>query len=531
MPHAKLRLLVYGGLACALGGAVIASSQRSPSPAAKPHANAKLRQAGPAILGKYLASLPEGAPPDALMEIQGLKESILARLLDWLPTPPEQRPMTLIDTGLDSGSALFAALLQASLTGYKPAPLNTLPELIQQLPLAQENPLRLRLLNAAAAHAHQQGQRALALQLLADAARHPSAGWEQIRTLVELATTGQQPASAIEMLQDWLDDPPANTPASQRQEARTALARLLLLDNQTNPAWAVLQPLLDQETAAPPEVIELAWTVAAAASQTGQLVTPLETHLRRHLTHRLHWRELADAAPPEAAYLTGLRRLGAACLAAGEDSRAVDLHLHLAWLENPRHLLPALPAAMELERRREVLDLLERLDEIRPPPAGSHALMLAAFSLEQGEHAIAQALLEAHLRRQPQDKNATRLHLQVQSAALPPLQAALLWKRHLQQHPGDTEAQRLLSDTWLRGGQPGAAINHLLSLRPEQLDASLRLRLAELAAETRHSSALATAMQRLQAAGDEVPQEKAAAWTGQLAAAGRRERTDQLKTR
>ncbi len=513
------RVLLYGSLACGLGLAVMAPGMGSRQ-ATVSAPDEKWLRLGRVIIAKYLESLPEAASEGALHELTALSPAQLKKTLDWLPIEPEQRPLTLGDTGLDKAGALFAALLEASLTGYNAAPLPELPRLFQQLPLAKDDSLRLHLLMACARHAAVENDTAIELEMLAAAARHPRAGWEHLAVLIETAASERQTAAAVEVLQDWLDDPPSAATTIEHERARAALARLLLLDNQAANAWAMLQPLLNNATAPADSTLELAWNAAAGAGQTASMVKPLEAGLQPHPPHQLHWRELADAPPPAPAYLTGLRRLATACQAAGNEARAVEMHLHLAWLEHPRHLLSVLPAAVGLDRLGEVLDLLERLDEERPDPAGAHAFTLAALAMEQGQTESARALLEARLARHPQDLAATRLLLRVRADTLPLLQAVMLWKQHLRRHPGDSGAHHHICDLWQRARQPRAAVNHLLSLSPSQASPSLRLRLAETAIAARHAPALVTALERLRAAGETLPPELTAAGAELLQASG-----------
>ncbi len=507
----RRRLLLYGSLACGLGLALYPpkSLSRSRQTAAATAQNDEMRGVSQAILKKYLSSLPDGDPSAALADLETLDGQKLVRLLDWLPTPPDQRPLTLADTGLDTGDALFAALLETSLTGYQPASLDELPALFHPLPLAKGDPLRLRLLAACAERARREKQPALRLDFLAAAARHPAAGWPQVRALIETATAERSVKAAIDLLQDWLDDPPSDTEGRARlDEAHLALARLLLLDNRPQDAWESLRPLLEK-TGEPPaaDVLDLAWTLAGPTGHSAALIAPLEAHLLRFPQHRLNWRELTDAPPAAPDYLAGLRRLGTACLEAGEEARAVEIHLHLAWLDDAARLVPALSVAAHLGRLPEALDLLDRLEQEAPQTGatGPRHLVLAAGCLERGDPASARHLLDHHLRQHPRDPAAARLLIQTQAGNLPSFQAAQLWKRHLQSHPSDSAAHHLLCETWLQSGQPRAAVNHLLQAGAENLDPALRLRAARLAVETRQHTAFVTSVERLLAARDPIP--------------------------
>lgn len=507
MPHVEWRRLgrvaMYGSLTCGLGLAMLA-----PGTGARPSGvNETWPRLGRKIVTKYLESLPADVPQEALQELEGLSPASLKRVLDWLPVAVEQRPLTLVDTGLAREGTLFAALLEASLTGFGAPALGELPRLVQQLPLAPEEPLRLPLLMACARRAAVENATGVELELLAAAARHPQAGWGEIGILVESAIEARDTAAALEVLQDWLDDPPERMAASEPARARGAMARLLLVDHQTARAWAVLQPLLAAENALAPELLEVAWSAAAAAGQTASLVGPLEAALREQPLQQKHWRELADAPAAEADYLTGLRRLATACLAAGQEQRALEMHLHLAWLESPRHLLPVLPMAIQNERIEEVVDLLDRLDEERPDLAGARVYTLALECLEQGQTESARHLLEARLARQPQDLASTRLLLRWRASNLPPVQAVLLWKQHLRRHPSDPEAHLAIAALWQQAGQPRAAVNHLLALPVTVFHSALRQQLAAAAIQARHAIALQVALERLRAAGETLAPE------------------------
>ncbi len=510
------RVFLYGSLACALGIALLPPGAFSrPAEAAPP--DEKLLSLGRVIVEKYLSSLPQGAPREAVEELASLKPDTLLRVLNWLPEPTGQRPLSLIDSGLESSGPLFAALLETSLTGYQPAAAAELPTLLQQLPLPRDARLRLRLLKACAMRARTEAQPNLEMELLGHAARHPAAGWAEVETLVASALAERRTGPAVEMLQDWLDDPPEDHGEGTSAQARMALARLLLVDNQPAAAWEILGPLFQPETPPPsPALLDLAWSAATAAGQTTRLIEPLEAALRAYPQQQLNWRELAEAAPPEEEYLTGLRRLADACLAAGRESRAVDACLHLAWLRDGRVLVPVLPAVLRLGRMAEVLDLLERLDAAQPEEDGPRARVLASLSLENGEAESARALLEALRRTRPHDAAVHRLLLQTQANDQPPLQAAMLWKRHLRQHPGDTVAYHLLCDLWQQSGQPRAATNELLAAAPQHLDPALRQRAAALALETRHHAGFITAIERLLATEDALPEETAGRWAAHL---------------
>ena len=509
MPRVEFRRLgrvaLYGSLTCGFGLAMLAPGKGDE---ARPSAmDETWPRVGRKIVARYLDSLPQEVPETALRELEGLKPVELKQVLDWLPVAVEQRPLALVDTGLAQDGALFAALLEASLTGYGAPPVVELPRLMQQLPLPTDAPLRLHLLVACARLAAVENATRVELELLAGAARHPQADWGQVGVLVESAIEARDTAAALEVLQDWLDDPPERASAVEQRRARAAMARLLLVEHRSEQAWAVLQPVFSGGTELEPELLEVAWSAAAAAGQTASMAGPLEAVLQDQPWHRKHWRELADAPTATPEYVTGLRRLATACQAAGDEKRALEMHLHLAWLESPRHLLPVLPVAVGMERLEEVLDLLDRLDEERPDLAGARALDLARYAWEQGQTESARQLLEGRLARQPQDLACTRLLLRLRAASLPPMQAVLLWRQHLSRHASDLEAHRQIVALWQQADQPRAAVNHLLALPAEAWGPALRVELAAAAITARHAPALRVALERLRAAGEELPAE------------------------
>lgn len=523
MPHARparrtARVLVYGSLALGLAIALYPPSslsrQRQDSP--EPPLSAKDRATYHAILTRYLGSLPGGAPAPALASLATTEDATLARLITWLPLPTEQRPSLLFETGLPQDSALFPALLKTSLIGVKPAPLASLPQLIQQLPLEKADPLRLHLLQAAAARAETEQATPLQLLLLSEAARHPAAAWPEIETLLHASHATQQTDEATALLSDWLDDPPATAGADQVATARCHLARLHLTARRLPQAAAVLQPLLppDSSRAAPHlPALDIAWTLVGLSRDPAPLIPHIETVLSRHPHHQLHWRELAAAPPPAPEYLQWLPRLASASAQADQHPRAVEAALHLAILSGPDHLLPHLPAAQRLGRMADVLDLLDHLP-------GQPALALATACQENQDTASARHLLEHFLKAHPGHLPAIRLLLQVRTRDLPPMQTAMHWRRHLQQHPSDIPAQHHLLSAWLSARQPQAAVNHLLATDPARLDTTLRQRTAQLALENRQNTAFTRAIQRLLDARDPAPPDSLPRWTQHLHALG-----------
>ena len=511
------RALLYSvlgvGLVAALSGSPVPRSQ----PAQPPALSASLRTAQRAIVKKYLASATP-APADTVVStaLQTLPDDQLASVIAWMSSPPEQRPAVLFDTGLPRQSPLFPHLLTAAFTGNQSPPLHaeTTQRLIEGLPLEPADPLLLTLLENTAAHARTASPApppAFRIALLARAARHPAAGWQQVESLVQAALDTRQPGPAAGFLQDWLDAPPAQHSPQQRIAALRHLASLRLMENQPAAAWSCLAPVVTQ--AAPndrpldEETLSVAWTVATLAGTEGKLATAIDTYLESHLHHQRHWRELRSEPPPAPDYLVWLHRLSRACLADGQTTRLVALHLHLACLEAPAHLVPILPLASRQGRLPEVLDCIDQLDQHRPashpPKPLLHTLALA--SLERGDTASAAHLIRHHLQSQPQDGDAERIRVQIETHSLPPMQAAMQWARHLRRHPGDIAARHLGLQAWLSAGQPHAAVNQLLATPPQQLDSALRLRTTELALENGQSTALILAVERLLTERDAVP--------------------------
>ncbi len=474
MPRAKLAILGRLGLYTALGVGLIAALAGGPllpsaSPARDP-VPADLRAAQLAIIQSYIASAAQPPPAAAVARaVEALPEEQRLAIIEWLPTTPEERPSALFHTALPRQSPLFADLLMAALTGRQSPPLE--PEqtqrLIEGLPVESSDPLLLRVLEQTAARTADAAP-ALHLALLVRAARHPKADWSHLENLVRVANDLRQPGPAASFLQDWLDAPPPHPSPEQRHIVRRHLANLHLLADQPDAAWSTLEPLLT--TASPTAAtldeatLTLAWTVATLVKSEGRLLAPLEAHLSRHPAHQRHWRELATEAAPASDYLLWLPRLARACLTAGQDSRAIALHLHLACLSEPTELVPILPLAIRMKRLPEILDCIDSLDRQRPRDDKTPLLIaLATTCLERGDAASATQLIQQRLLDHPQDPQAARLQVRIAAQALSPLQAAMQWTRHLRRHPTDLAARRLGLQAWLQAGQPQAAVNQLLA--------------------------------------------------------------------
>jgi tetratricopeptide (TPR) repeat protein len=520
MPHASparlARVLVYGSLALGFGIALYppqSLSRQKPDP--HEALTAKDRATYHAIFTRYLSSLPGGAPAPALASLTTTEDTTLSRLITWLPLPPDQRPGLLFATGLPQDTALFSSLLKTSLIGIKPPPLTDTPRILEKLPLEKADPLRLQLLQALATRAETDQATLLQLQFLAQAARHPTATWTEVQTLIDTALATQQIDEATGLLNDWLDDPPAPQDPAQLAHARRQLARLHLTARQLPQALAALQPLL--QPSSPPDLptLDIAWTLASLGQDPTPLIPLIETALRQHPQQHLHWRELTNDPPPSADYLTWLTRLSTASLQAKNESRALETALHLARLDTPSHLLPVLPAAARLGRLPEVLDLLDLIED-GPAPH----IELAQASYQNQDLTSARHLLEHHLKNHPRDLPALRLLLQVKTHDLPAMQSAIFWRRHLQQHPSDLPAQHHLIAAWLSAHQPQAAVNHLLATDPTHLDTALRLQTAQLALENRQNAAFPRAIRRLLDAKDPVPADSLPLWTQHLHALG-----------
>jgi hypothetical protein len=245
----------------------------------------------------------------------------------------------------------------------------------------------------------------------------------------------------------------------------------------------------------------------------------VESLLRQFPQHQLNWRELSLTPAPDPTYLLWLDRLTNACTQTQQDARAVELGLHLSTLHSPAKLLPILPAAARADRFPEVLELLDRLEKSAASAnQASPTLTRAETCYQQQDIDSARRLLEHRLEQAPAHLPTLRLSLQVKSHALPPMQTAILWRRHLQQHPDDLFAHQLLVDAWLAANQPSAAVNHLLATDSSRLDTDLRLRTAQLALENRQNAAFPRAIQRLLDAKDPTPAESLSLWTQHLQA-------------
>jgi hypothetical protein len=519
-PAHLARFFVYGSLVLALGIALFPGQGQSRSAQNRTEPlDAKTRATYETILTHYLSSLPSGAPPAALAALKTTDPDTLGRLITWLPTPNDQRPNLLFDSALPLNSPLFPALLEAAFIGHLPPPLAITPTLLQKLPLDKADPLRLHLLQALATRAASDQQPRVQHYLLSEAARHPAASWTHVQTLIDHAIATQVTDEAIALLSDWLDDPPTPHDPKQINTARLALAHLHLTAKHPDEAANLLAPLIENQTQPNLEALDLAWTLAGLTQNPAPLIAPIESLLRRYPQHQLNWRELASTPAPDPTYLLWLDRLANACTETQNDARAVELGLHLATLVSPTKLLPILPAAARIDRFPEVLDLLDRLEKTattanQPSPT----LTLAETCYQQQDTDSARRLLEHRLEQTPAHLPTLRLSLQVKSHALPPMQTAILWRRHLQNHPDDLFAHQLLVDAWLAANQPSAAVNHLLATDPTRLDTDLRLRTAQLALENRQNTAFPRAIQRLLDAKDPIPADSLSLWTQHLQA-------------
>lgn len=524
MRHAKpthlARIALYGTLAVALGIALLPSQSQSRQKSEPAEIlDTKSRATYEIILTRYLNSVPADAPPAALAALKTTDDAILSRLITWLPLPTTQRPSLLFETGLPQDSPLFHALLETNFTGHLPAPLDQSLNLLQKLPLDKASPLRLQLLQALAKRAEAEQLPRMHHLMLSEAARHPAATWTHVQTLVDLAIASQTPGEAIALVSDWLDDPPSPDDASQINQARLSLARLHLTANQHKEAAALLTPLLQDQTTPNLDALEVAWTLAGFTKDASLLIDPIESLLHQYPQHQLNWRELTLDPAPHPTYLLWLDRLTSACIQTGQDSRAVELGLHLAKLNSPDKLLPILPAAVRIQRFDEVVELLDQLEQSAASPNQlSPTLSLAESCLQKQDTDSARRLLEHRLEQNPNHLPTLRLHLQVQSQNLSAMQSAILWRRHLQQHPDDLIAHQQLVDTWIAANQPGAAVNHLLGCDTSRLDTDLRLRTAQLALDNRQNAAFPRAIQRLLDAKDPIPPESISLWTQHLEA-------------
>jgi hypothetical protein len=460
---------------------------------------------------------------EAVRALATTDDATLSRLIAWLPLPPTQRPARLFETGLPQDSALFPALLTTAFIGIKAPELPTTLPLLQKLPWDKSNPLRLQLLQALATRAEREQATRLHLLFLSEAARHPDAQWPQVQALVDASLATQMTDEAIALLSDWLDDPPAAQDAQSIANARRTLARLHLTSRNLAAATITLLPLLQPSPKPDLDALDIAWTLVGLSKDPAPLIPLIESALSQHPQHQLHWRELTTASKPDPhpSYLLWLTRLASACLQTQKDARAIEASLHLALLESPDHLLPILPSANRLGRFPEVLDLLDRLEsepESESKSSPGLILALAEASYQRQDLASTRLLLEHQLQKHPGNLAATRLLLQVKTHDLPPMQAAMHWRRHLQQHPSDLPAQHQLIAAWLSAAQPQAAVNHLLAANPVQLDTALRLQTALLALENRQNTDFPRAIQRLLDAKDSIPQENRALWTQHLEA-------------
>lgn len=535
------RTLLYTALAAGLvavlaGGRFGLLSQEAPAAATLPPS---LRSAQQVVLKTYLASA-RPTPPETLVAaaLDALPDDQLASVIDWMSVAPDKRPAALFDTRLPRQSPLFPHLLTAALTGRQSPPLDpqATQRLLESLPLEPADPLLLTIIENVAQHAASANPApppVLRIALLARAARHPAAHWQQVETLAQAALDTRVTQPAASFLQDWLDAPPAQHLPEQRRAVLCHLASLHLLDNQPAAAWARLAPVIAEATQKEQPLdqptLDLAWTVATLAGTEGKLAPLIDAHLGSHLHHQRHWRELGSLPTAAPDYLIGLHRLARACLASGDQSRLIAVHLHLASLDDPNHLLPILPLATRLQRLNELLaciDLLEQSPEAASTPPLLHTLALAC--LERGDSASAASLVQHRLRSHPQDPDAARIRVQIDTHNLPPMQSAMHWARHLRRHPEDIAARHLGLDSWLRAGQPHAAVNQLLATPPQQLDPALRLRTTELALENGQTTALITAVERLLAQRDAIPSALAAPLQVRLRHLGRPDLADTL---
>jgi Arc/MetJ-type ribon-helix-helix transcriptional regulator len=461
-------VLLYAALAGAWGWRLQASKQ--------PPVDETL-QATRVEVVKRIAKLPPRRLNPALFQLGMLPEGEVKNLARWLeePSTPRLRQLTVQQGPVSDAGPLIAALILAEVQRRDAPALDEMRLLVSAAGDRLEEPVKMEVLGLLAHQATETGDLHLATDIWLRITESPAATWSEVEELVEAARAARRPAAALKVVKAWLDDAKGHLTSVQLPKAQDMQIQLLIEGGRVAEASRIARDALralPAKSAVPEIMLERALRASTAAAESGELLPWIERRLREHPEHASTWEQLAAGRETSPSYRHWLWHAASISDLQNLHGTACELFFRVAAIGDLKCLGRLHVLAAQTGRSKDFATLIESLQK-RPQDALS--LIDLARALEAGGAAEAgRDLLAAHLKTQPEDRDATFAMTEIDEASRGPGSSMILWEGFLRKFPEDDAALRRLAALQIADGQ------HLPALRSLQRIASENLAEADL---------------------------------------------------
>ena len=461
-------VLLYAALAGAWGWRLQASKQ--------PPVDETL-QATRVEVVKRIAKLPPRRLNPALFQLGMLPEGEVKNLARWLeePATPRLRQLTVQQGPIGDAGPLIAALILTEVQRRDAPALDEMRLLVSAAGDRLEEPVKTEVLGLLAHQATETGDLHLATDIWLRITESPAATWSEVEELVEAARAARRPAAALKVVKAWLDDAKGHLTSVQLPKAQDMQIQLLIEGGRVAEASRIARDALralPAKSAVPEIMLERALRASTAAAESGELLPWIERRLREHPEHASTWEQLAAGRETSPSYRHWLWHAASISDLQNLHGTACELFFRVAAIGDLKCLGRLHVLAAQTGRSKDFATLIESLQK-RPQDALS--LIDLARALEAGGAAEAgRDLLAAHLKTQPEDRDATFAMTEIDEASRGPGSSMILWEGFLRKFPEDDAALRRLAALQIADGQ------HLPALRSLQRIASENLAEADL---------------------------------------------------
>jgi Arc/MetJ-type ribon-helix-helix transcriptional regulator len=426
---------------------------------------------------KRIAKLPPRRLNPALFQLGMLPEGEVKNLARWLeePSTPRLRQLTVQQGPVSDAGPLIAALILAEVQRRDAPALDEMRLLVSAAGDRLEEPVKMEVLGLLAHQATETGDLHLATDIWLRITESPAATWSEVEELVEAARAARRPAAALKVVKAWLDDAKGHLTSVQLPKAQDMQIQLLIEGGRVAEASRIARDALralPAKSAVPEIMLERALRASTAAAESGELLPWIERRLREHPEHASTWEQLAAGRETSPSYRHWLWHAASISDLQNLHGTACELFFRVAAIGDLKCLGRLHVLAAQTGRSKDFATLIESLQK-RPQDALS--LIDLARALEAGGAAEAgRDLLAAHLKTQPEDRDATFAMTEIDEASRGPGSSMILWEGFLRKFPEDDAALRRLAALQIADGQ------HLPALRSLQRIASENLAEADL---------------------------------------------------
>ena len=466
----------------------------------------KIEQMKIGVLTRFLSISSHPSCKEAQAALPNLPPATLQSLIDWAPRPPAE----MIDVLLSARAPLLTdpkltrAFLHAALQRKDKLPTSlAFSHLVAPAEISLPESDRLEALRQLADRAIQDHDAKLAAEILLRACDSPVADWPVLDLFVAVCRSSRRPGSAVQVIRDWIIEPPDGSRPEDFEIARDLLVRVQIESGHAREALddCLAQLAARGDAAIEERLLRRALTPARLCGKTADLLPWIDRFLAQFPCDHLEWSELGPDADPK--WKEWVAQAAAFAEKAHFEPRACDLYLRMAAAAVPGAMARAWMLSPKLGRKDECVALLDRIATTQD---GCDKLLTAALDVSAlQEPKLARELLQTLEQRHPECRELQLQRAKFLTAGKDPRACLSTWQSYVGRFPEDPEAVRELAVCQVAAGFPDSAFQTLRRLPLEKIDATCLRMTASLAISAGEMHTARQALDEL--AGRDVPAE------------------------